>query len=528
MSLHSQLRVRQILSNLNVVQKTALKKLLPPKLSVPSVETQKYPSALLNILPDDEVGKYAHLGILTEQLLRLPSAEINMDALLEHLFGYLSVYTDAMEAKVKSSATTQPFLDCLVTTRQALEKVLRSSQEEGVLKYEEEVVYESVAGHPDMWNKTQVFEVKLTGMLKDNWTSFLFQTFAYGALMPTVKDVYLVLPLQKTVWHYNLANWSKRTEFRDFLTSWSSKAQTDRVASGIQASLLCAMHSIGHHIEKVSKTKSKTPITDTIRGVAHSPAPYQMFLTGSRNSNVEADDSDIASALALVEQTGARIFVHSPYLINLSNKDVASKKSNKKINEKDDDKWHETCLKKHLQTCRSLGGQGVVVHVGKYTNVKEKYEVIAKAKGEKIDSYMQVILSESLENMRGAITRCLDSATEACPLLLETPAGQGTELLTDMKEFLDFVESFHTPKLRVCIDTCHVFAAGHDPKVYIETALARPGLLKLVHYNDSLGECGSCVDRHAPIHSGDGLIGFPKMSEIATLCSAHHIPMIIE
>lgn len=494
MSLHSQLRVRQILSNLNVVQKTALKKLLPPKLSVPSVETQKYPSALLNILPDDEVGKYAHLGILTEQLLRLPSAEINLDALLEHLFGYLSVYTDQMEAKVKSSATTQPFLDCLVTTRQALEKVLRSSQEEGVLKYEEEVVYESVAGHPDMWNKTQVFEVKLTGMLKDNWTSFLFQTFAYGALMPTVKDVYLVLPLQKTVWHYNLANWSKRTEFRDFLTSWSSKAQTDRVASGIQASLLCAMHSIGHHIEKVSKTKSKTPITDTIRGVALSPAPYQMFLNGGQNGTMNIDDKDVASALALVEQTGVRIFVHSQYLINLSNTD-------------NQEKWHEKLLMKNLDICKAFGGKGVVVHVGK------------SKKSDKV---------EAIETMRSAITRCLDSATEDCPLLLETPAGQGTELLTDMKEFLDFVESFNTPKLRVCIDTCHVFAAGHDPKVYIETALARPGLLKLVHYNDSLGKCGSCVDRHAPIHSGDGLIGFPKMSEIATLCSAHHIPMIIE
>jgi deoxyribonuclease-4 len=97
-----------------------------------------------------------------------------------------------------------------------------------------------------------------------------------------------------------------------------------------------------------------------------------------------------------------------------------------------------------------------------------------------------------------------------------------------MKEFLDFVESFGSPKLRVCVDTCHVFAAGHDPKAYLEAAINRPGLLKLVHYNDSLGDCGSCVDRHAHIASGEGLIGFPKMSEIAQLCSTHNIPMVIE
>lgn len=484
----STIRVRQILSNLNVNQKTALKKLLPPKLSVPDVATQKYPSALLSCLPDDEVGKYAHLGILTEYLLRMQSTEIHLESLLALMRGSLAECDDAMEAKITKSVTTQPYLDCVLATRIALEKVLRSTADEGELKFEEEIVFGSVAGHPDMWNKTQVFEVKTTGMLKDNWTSFLFQVFAYGALMPEVKDLYLVLPLQKLVWHYNLAGWKTREQFRTFLTSWSTTAQTDRVTAGIQASMLCAVHEIGCHVGK-----AKT-ITDTIRAVAHSPAPYQIFLSGPQNSNIKADDKDLASALALVQQTGARIFVHSQYLINLANKE-------------NQDAWHEKLLIKNLQITRAFGGKGVVVHVGKSV---------------KLDK------AEALEVMRGAITRCLEHATPECPLLLETPAGQGTELLTDMKEFLDFVESFATPKLRACIDTCHVFAAGHDPKVYLETAFSRPGLVHLVHYNDSLGECGSCVDRHAHISTGEGLIGFPKMSQLAALCSANNIPMIIE
>ncbi len=484
----STLRVRQILSNLNVNQKTALKKLLPPKLSVPECTTHKYPSALLGVLPEDEVGKYAHLGILTEQLLRMPSGEITLQTLLEMMRGYLATCTLDMENKITKSVTTQPYLDCVKATRVALEGVLRSSAEEGDLKYEEEIVFGSVAGHPDMWNKTQVFEVKTTGMLKDNWTSFLFQAFAYGALMPSAKDIYLVLPLQKLVWHYSLAGWSKREEFRTFLTSWSTTAQTDKVVSHIQASLLCATHEIGSHVGK-----AKT-LTDTVRSVAHSPAPYQIFLSGPQNSNIKATDEDLASALALVEQSGARIFVHSQYLINLANKE-------------NQDAWHEKLLIKNLQVCRAFGGKGVVVHVGKSVKLPK---------------------AEAIEQMRSAIGRCLEHATAECPLLLETPAGQGTELLTDMKEFLDFVESFGTPKLRMCLDTCHVFASGHDPKIYLETALSRPGLLKLVHYNDSLGTCGSCVDRHAHIASGEGLIGFPKMSEIASICTAHDIPMIIE
>jgi deoxyribonuclease-4 len=484
----STLRVRQILHNLNVNQKTALKKLLPPKLPVPDCTTHKYPSALLSSFPEDEIGRYAHLGIFTEELLRLPSAEITLETLLEAMRGSITDCSDEMEAKVRKSVTTQPYLDCVKATRVALEAVLRSGAEEGPLKFEEEIQFGSVAGHPDMWNNTQVFEVKTTGMLKDNWTSFLFQVFSYGALMPSVKDVYLVLPLQKLVWHYKLDSWKTRTEFREFLTSWSTTAQTDKVASGIQASLLCAEHAIGCHIGK-----QKT-LLETVRAVSHSPAPFQIFLSGPQNSNIKSDDKDLAATRTLIESTGARIFVHSQYLINLSNKDTP-------------DAWHEKLLAKNLQICRAFGGQGVVVHVGKSVKLPK---------------------AEALEQMRGAIQRCLEHAHEDCPLLLETPAGQGTELLTDMKEFLDFVESFGSPKLRMCLDTCHVFAAGHDPKIYLETALARPGLLKLVHYNDSLGACGSCVDRHAHIGSGEGLIGFPKMSEIAEICSAYEIPMVIE
>lgn len=477
------MRVRQILSGLDSVKKNELKKLLPPHLSVPEVETHKYPSALLSSLPNDDTGPYAYLGIIAENMLRLPSAEITLESLISVTKSVVPDWSPLAEAKVRKSVTTQPFLDCLVYTRGKLESVLRST---GTLRYEEVVTSGSVEGHPDMWNDTQVFEIKLTGMLKQNWVSFLFQVFAYAALMPSVTDVYLVLPLQKMVWRCEVRTWVNRTKFRDFLVDWSTNAQTVGVDQGVKAQLLCMTHGIGSHVPK-----EKT-ILSTVASVADAGVPVQIFLSGPQNSNIKADDADLAAALSLVEKTGARIFVHSQYLINLSNKE-----------NKDD--WHTKLLSKNLQVTRAFGGKGVVVHVGKSVKLPKE---------------------EALDQMRLAIQTTLEDATPECPLLLETPAGQGTELLTDMKEFLDFVESFKTPKIRVCVDTCHVFAAGHDPLEYLKEALKRPGLLKLVHYNDSLGTCGSCVDRHALV--GTGHIGFPKMSDIATVCSANKIPMVIE
>jgi deoxyribonuclease-4 len=187
----------------------------------------------------------------------------------------------------------------------------------------------------------------------------------------------------------------------------------------------------------------------------------------------------------------AKIYVHSQYIINLC--------------AKTDDNWHTKLLIRNLQITRAFGGKGVVVHVGK--SVKQP-------------------LTEALEAMRSSIHAAIEHATVECPLLLETPAGQGTETLTDMREFLDFVESFKDSRLRICLDTCHVYACGVQPLEYIQTALQRPGLLKLIHFNDSHGGCGSCVDRHAP--TGTGKIGFKAMALIADTCAKADLPMLVE
>jgi deoxyribonuclease-4 len=136
-------------------------------------------------------------------------------------------------------------------------------------------------------------------------------------------------------------------------------------------------------------------------------------------------------------------------------------------------------------------------------------------------------LGIALEHMRANLLKAIESATDTCPILLETPAGQGSETLTDPDEFIAFVQSFASPRLRICLDTCHVFASGQNPLDYIRKIWsADSGLLKLVHFNDSAAPCGSCLDRHAFI--GTGRIGFAAMKEIADYCLSKSIPMLVE
>lgn len=479
----STLRVRQILERMDTVSKANLRKLLPGKIPVPECETHRYPSALLSSFPSEE--SYSTLGFVAEHLLRLPSSEINVESLMKCVRELLPSYSAESEAKVRKSKTTQPFLDCLIATRKEMEKVLRSGEAEGPLKFEDVITNGSVEGHPDIYNKTQVFEVKLTGMLKQNWTSFLLQVFSYGALLTSVTDLYLVLPLQQIVWHADIRTWAKKAAFLETLTKWSSHEQTAGVEIAMKAALLCEMYFIGFHAGKQKQ------LLQTVQSLRDYRKPYQIFLSGPQNSSIKAADDDIAATLGYVGKVKAQIYVHSQYIINLCAKTA--------------DNWHTDLLSRNLQITRAFGGKGVVVHVGK--SVKTP-------------------LPEALETMRASIRASLDHATVDCPLLLETPAGQGTETLTDMKEFLDFVESFGDPRLRVCLDTCHVYACGVPPLTYIQAALARPGLLKLIHFNDSHGCCGSCVDRHAAI--GTGKIGLQGMAQIADLCAKSNLPMVIE
>lgn len=248
--------------------------------------------------------------------------------------------------------------------------------------------------------------------------------------------------------------------------------------------LIADIFDVGFHISKGSK------LAETLEGLSPKK-PYQIFLT-ARSVNFKIKDEDILKCAEIVERKKLRIFVHTPYMLNLAN----------------DDSYIVESLKKHLLVCSAMKFKGCVVHVGK--SVKKPLE-------------------QALFNMRENILKAIEFATVDCPLLLETPAGQGTEMLTNIDEFMNFILSINDLRLCVCVDTCHVFSLGYMPSEYINTMINNNELiryLKLIHYNDSETECNSCVDRHAFLLKGK--IPMSELVNVAFIGQNYNIPLVIE
>jgi deoxyribonuclease-4 len=164
----------------------------------------------------------------------------------------------------------------------------------------------------------------------------------------------------------------------------------------------------------------------------------------------------------------------------------------------------------------AIGARGVVVHTG------------SAAGGDR---------DKSMLYARESLLPVLDSIPADGPdLLLEPMAGQGHLLctaVTDLGPYLEML-GWH-PRARVCLDTCHVFSAGHDlaapdgaAAVMSELAevLGGTGRLALVHANDSKDPVGSHRDRHENI--GAGQIGAPPFGALLRHPAAAGVPFVVE
>ncbi|HON78280.1 MAG TPA: deoxyribonuclease IV [Spirochaetota bacterium] len=196
------------------------------------------------------------------------------------------------------------------------------------------------------------------------------------------------------------------------------------------------------------------------------------------------------------------IFAHSIYLINLaSDGDMRARST--------------ASLAGELRTAELLGIAYLVVHPG---SRKEKEE------------------SRAITDIASAIDVALDlSGTSAVTVLLETTAGQGSSVGHRFGHLRDIIAASRNPsRLKVCIDTCHIFAAGYDftdeegYRHTIEEFTAVLGLdaLKLIHLNDSKKEAGSRIDRHE--HIGSGLIGDKGFSLLLRDRSLRKVPLVLE
>lgn len=118
-------------------------------------------------------------------------------------------------------------------------------------------------------------------------------------------------------------------------------------------------------------------------------------------------------------------------------------------------------------------------------------------------------------------------------VLLETMSGKGSEIGRSFEELAEIRAGVKLKnKLGVCLDTCHIFAAGYDIVNNLDGVMAEfdkiIGLqhLKAVHLNDSLMPLGSNKDRHAPI--GAGKIGAEALIRFVNYPAVKNLPFILE
>ena len=466
-------RVRRCLDSLTTAERSALKKLLPKDvLNAPPLGKTKYPSIFISVLPEGEA--YSLLGHIAETMLRMPARAIHMEMLLDVTEEFYPGLDEAGRAKIMKSKTVPPFVASLVATRRLLKAAFG-----GEAAFEPEITVGHVQGHPDAVAGKHIFEVKLAGQPEKDWLKYIYQVFAYAALLPESTHVHIVLPLNETIWSYDISGWTGRAAYLAILEAAAVRASG---SGAVEGAAIVDAFGIGSHVEKRSGSLLKT-----LQGL--DPArPWQIFLGNPMSMRLALKDDDVAAAAALAA-TGLRYFVHTPYLINLSG-----------------DGDPGAGLAEQTAAAAAAGAAGVVVHVGKAVKLEP---------------------AAAVERMRLALAGALEAASPSCPILLETPAGQGTELLTEWADFVGFVAGFDDERLRICVDTCHCFACSHQPLKYIQdTVAAHPGIIKLIHFNDSAVVCGACVDRHAA--PGTGHIGVETLRAIAALAKENGIPCVVE
>ena len=213
---------------------------------------------------------------------------------------------------------------------------------------------------------------------------------------------------------------------------------------------------------------------------------------------------DIRDFRAAVERAKVKsVTAHDSYLINLAAKDDALFAKSVEA------------FAVEIERAEALGIDSLVMHPGAHVGHGEEYGLARVIHG-------------------------IDLAHAHCPgyavrVLVEATAGQGTTLGYRFEHLATILNGVAAPeRLGVCLDTCHVFAAGYDlrtPETYAATMAefdAVVGLkrLKVIHVNDSVKPLGSRVDRHAGL--GLGHIGEVAFRCLVTDPRLANVPMILE
>ncbi len=227
----------------------------------------------------------------------------------------------------------------------------------------------------------------------------------------------------------------------------------------------------------------------------------QMFSRNPRGSNYKVPSPAEVEAFQRIrrEKQFGPLLAHAPYTMNLAS---------------DKEKVYEfacTVIREDIARMDALGIENIVFHPGSHTGIG-------------VDAGIQNII----QGLNQAIT-----GQERITVLLETMTGKGTEI-GDRFEHLREIRngSAHPERIGICLDTCHVFAAGYDIVHDLDGVLEEFDrvlgleLLRAIHLNDSMMPFGSHKDRHATI--GNGEIGMEALFRVLTHPALKNLPFYLE
>ena len=226
----------------------------------------------------------------------------------------------------------------------------------------------------------------------------------------------------------------------------------------------------------------------------------QVFLSSPRAWAPWTPDPDGDAAFAA--ECGIPVFVHAPYLVNFGSPSADTLARS------------QAALEFALRRGAAIGARGVVVHAGSAVHGNRRADALAQ--------------------LREHVLRGLD-AVPGGPRLLIEPMASDASLASDAASLAAYLDVLgRDERVGVCLDTCHMHAAGHDlstPASFAAAirAYARAagrGGIELMHVNDSRDPAGSKRDRHEAL--GRGTIGDAAFAALFSSPATRRVPMVVE
>ena len=229
----------------------------------------------------------------------------------------------------------------------------------------------------------------------------------------------------------------------------------------------------------------------------------QIFVSPPQGWAFKPIDEKVAAdfkAKSLEHNIGPNVF-HAIYLVSLGSDDETLVSRGK------------SSLTKYMNAAGDLGALGVIFHLGSH-----------KGKG------FEAVLGQ----VAAGIREVLDQSPEDVMLILENSAGMGNHIGSKFSEIGTMMREVDDPRVQVCLDTQHSFAAGYDLTTpegvagVMEEFDREIGLSHLVavHCNDSKPPFGGAVDRHENI--GEGQMGLAAFEAILAHPAFRDLPFYLE